>query len=59
MDCVLQQVCSGQNLQCAASEPVQVFYAGLDDLVVGALQVTFGLTDRQSRSTLIPHGTVG
>ncbi len=43
----------------AAAQAVQVFYAGLDDLIVLALQVSFGLADRQSRSVLIPHGTVG
>jgi hypothetical protein len=38
---------------------VQVFYAGLDDFVILALQVTFILADRQGQVALLSHRTVG
>ena len=45
MDGIVQMICARQNAKRSSAEPVQVFDAGLNDLVIRALQVAFTLTD--------------
>lgn len=58
MNRIVKIIDARQDAKCTSAKTVQVFDAGLDDLIVLTLEIAFTLTDCQDWKLSIPHRAI-